>query len=916
MSIFEKLFGNLENTHNDENKEFFTEKKSKTTKTFLTNSKKFAQDKSKKAIKTLALRVKTLKDNIETQKQEEKIQKQDEEQAKKSLIENIKEGVKKPLNDITSLPVSIWNSTFKRYKISDYLPYLAYDEIEKVYINSDNSYGCVFQCSPRIKMGDSTSIAIEEILNKLPENVYLQFTIIGSKNLQNIIEVWRNEHLMRANFENSELLRNAVNSMADFYYSKTKSSISKNMTIRAKNFILLISLKGNDKTKFLKIKNEVSNILETNRFGVAELTPKKLKPYLYELFNPNHNLNAIPPYDEHAYLSRQLLAPSSEMKVYDTHLEIDGKSWISLATQSMPKEFHISEFGEKLGDTISNALNTNQFQDTFFITASVCLLPKSKTNSASRNHSIIATQSWSETLFRQFAAVRQESIGILERIDNNKERLFAFDLNVLISGDDYESAKLNTQTIISYWNKGGDRALIMDEALGIHQLNFLASLPMGINDEYMFNLTGKYRSLFPDQVSQFVPLEADYAGNYPNLMLYSRRGQFSGVDLFVSDINFNAYLVATSGAGKSVLLNMIGFNSYARGDRIFVLDYDTSFLKLCETLQGQYVFLDPQKPISFNPFSDIKDKGALKEDSNYLSSLIYMLGSSKHQARADEDEKLIKGKIQEIMEILFDKIGNKMEITHIRNELYKVEDQRFKDFADQLRPFCQEGVYGRFFSGANEFNINKEFIVVEFKGIDNDPDLRDPLIMLLIYHIGQLMYMSEGRNNRIQIILDEAHRFLGKNPKMDDFIEQAYRRARKYNGSIILATQGFDDIYNVKSGGLSKAGSVIVNNSSWKIFMKQTEVSVNMLLQSNLFNFAQSEEMLLKSIATAKGQYSELLLISPEEIKIPYRLVMDRFFYYLTTTDPKDKQRIKRLTDSGMELGEAIKVLIQEDNAK
>ncbi|WP_300762198.1 TraC family protein [Helicobacter sp. UBA3407] len=774
--------------------------------------------------------------------------------------ENIFKKVTKPFDDLTSLPTAIFKNIFKRYRLSDFLPYLCYDKEEKIYINNDNSYGAIFLCSPRIKSTDSQSI--QELLNKLEEGVFLQFMIFGSKNITDFVEYWREEHLLRARAENNELLENAVNSMAKFYFSKTKSGISKNMTVRVKNFNLIISLKSDNKEKLLKTKENMQNILETNSFAPRELTPEGLKPYLWELFNPNHNIRNIPAYDRNAYLNRQLIMPSTSILVKDTHLQIDGKSWISLAVASMPQEFHIVEFGEKIGDTLSSALNTNQFQDTFFITASVCLLPKKKANSASRNHSIIATQSWSEALFREFANVRRESIGILERIDGQKERLFAFDLNVLVSGDSYESAKQNTQNIISFWSKGGTTGIVMDEALGIHQLNFLASLPMGINEEYMFELTGKYRSMFADQIAQFVPLESDYAGNHPNLMLYSRRGQMAGVDLFVSDINFNAYLVATSGAGKSVLLNMIGFNSFARGDRVFVLDYDTSFLKLCETLDGQYIFLDPQKPISFNPFSDIKNKEQLTDDLNYLSSLIYMLGSSKHQARADEDEKLIKQKIQEFIGILFDEIGNKMEITNIRDKLRTVKDSRFKDFADQLRPFCKEGVYGAFFSGPNQFNINKEFIVTEFKGIDNDPDLRDPLIMLLIYHLNQLMYRSEDRKNRIQIVLDEAHRFLGKNPKMDDFIEQAYRRARKYNGSIILATQGFDDIYNLKTGGLSRAGSVIINNSSWKIFMKQTDTSINMLINSNLFNLSEYEKALLKSITTTKGQYSELLLIT------------------------------------------------------
>lgn len=869
-------------------------------------------------LSTIQSKIKQSKEKLQTAKESlrEKAPKL-KANAKESLNtqkQNFLKRAIKPFNDLTSLPTAIFNNTFRRYRLSDFMPYLCYDKGERIYINNDNSYGAVFLCAPRIKATDSQSI--QEILNKLEEGVFLQFMILGSKNITNFVEYWRGEHLARARNENNELLENAVNSMAEFYFSKTETGISKSMTVKAKNFALIISLKSENKEKLLKAKENIQNILETNVFSPRELLPEGLKPYLWELFNSNHGIRNIPSYDRNAYLNRQLIMPSTSILVKDTHLEIDGKSWISLAIASMPKEFHIAEFGNRIGDTISSALNTNQFQDTFFITASVCLLPKTKANSASRNHSIIATQNWSESLFREFANVRKESIGILDRIDGQKERLFAFDLNVLISGDTYEIAKQNATNIISFWGKGGTTGIVMDEALGIHQLNFLASLPMGINEEYMFQLTGKYRSMFADQIAQFVPLESDYAGNHPNLILYSRRGQMAGIDLFVSDINFNAYLVATSGAGKSVLLNMIAFNSFARGDRVFVLDYDTSFLKLCETLDGQYVFLDPQKPISFNPFSDIKDSAQLTDDLNYLSSLIYMLGSSKHQARADEDEKLIKQKIQEFIEILFNDVGNKMEITNVRDKLKTIKDQRFQDFADQLRPFCKEGVYGEFFSGPNQFNINKEFIVTEFKGIDNDPDLRDPLIMLLIYHLNQLMYMSEGRKNRIQIVLDEAHRFLGKNPKMDDFIEQAYRRARKYNGSIILATQGFDDIYNMKSGGLSKAGSVIVNNSSWKIFMKQTEVSINMLIQSNLFNFAKSEERLLKSISTAKGQYSELLLISPEEIKIPYRLVMDRFFYYITTTDPKDKAKIKELTDSGLEVGEAIKKIIEMEEVE
>ncbi|EEP3731855.1 TraC family protein [Campylobacter jejuni] len=824
---------------------------------------------------------------------------------------NEKLGINQSVKKITSLQTNVWNACMQRYKFSDFLPYMSYDSQKEYYINNDNSFGTVFLCSPRIRMGESTAVAVEEMLSKLPENMFIQFTLFGSKNIKDIVEYWKYMHLERADRENNELLFKAIKNMEEFYYSKTKEGISSSMTTRLKNYYLLVSIKSNSEEDVISYKHILKNILTSNNFSPVVAEPEVLKPMLYELFNGNHDINNIPNYDRTCYLNRQVIMPTTEILIKDDELKIDGRSFISLTPQSFPQEAHIGDFGEKLGDYISRALDNNQFKDTFLITASVCALSKKKTARVKGNHSMLLTQKWSENIFRQFAAARKESVSILERIDNQKEKLYAFDLNVIVSGDNYNEASLNASTIISYWNKGGGKAIVLDEALGIHQLNLIASLPMGINKEYMFDITVKYRSMFPDQISQFIPLEADFKLNIPNLILFSRRAQIAGLDLFVSSSNYNAYLVATSGAGKSVLLNMLAFNSYARNDRIFIIDQDNSFINICDAVGGQYLALDPSKPISFNPFSGLKnnDRDSFAEDLEYLSRLIYMLGSSKNQDRALEDERLIKAKTQAIMEELFLSKGNTMEVTDIRDELAKVDDQRFRDFADQLRPFCKEGIYGKYFNGPCEFNIEKEFIVTEFKGLEGYDDLKDPLIMLLIYHINQLMYMSTDRKSRIQIIIDEAHRFLGKNPKMDDFIEQAYRRARKYGASAIIATQGFDDIYNAKDGGLSRAGTVIVNNSAYKIFMKQTETSVNMLIKSEVFSLSETDKEILRSIRTIKGEYSELFLMTPDDVKLPYRLVVDKYFYYLTTTDATDKAKIKELTDQGIPLGEAIDLL-------
>lgn len=147
---------------------------------------------------------------------------------------------------------------------------------------------------------------------------------------------------------------------------------------------------------------------------------------------------------------------------------------------------------------------------------------------------------------------------------------------------------------------------------------------------------------------------------------------------------------------------------------------------------------------------------------------------------------------------------------------------------------------------------------------------------------------------------------------MDDSIEQAYRRFRKHLASIWIATQGFDDINN--TDGLTRAGKVIIANSPWKIFLEQEETSLNMLFASTAFQFDYIEEQLIRAVETKKPEYSELFLITPEQQKIPYRLVLNRYFYYLTTTDKVDKQKLlSTMRKYNLSKKDAINYLIEEE---
>jgi len=68
----------------------------------------------------------------------------------------------------------------------------------------------------------------------------------------------------------------------------------------------------------------------------------------------------------------------------------------------------------------------------------------------------------------------------------------------------------------------------------------------------------------------------------------------------------------------------------------------------------------------------------------------------------------------------------------------------------------------------------------------------------------------------------------------------------------------------------------------------------------------------LRSIHTNLGEYSEIFVITPEEFKLPNRLIMNKMLYYLTTTKKEEKDKILNLVNQGYSYVEAIKKIIQE----
>lgn len=821
-----------------------------------------------------------------------------------------------PFNDdsYSSIPTQEQKKLLKRHSISNFIRPISYGE--NSIVCNDGYFGFVFECLPHIRAGAKSAETIESILKKLPDDIFMQIHLWGSKNIESIINRWEYDH-----HSNSEAINEAIKSIGQFFRNKTNEQISYSMETSIKNHRLLFSFKSKDEKKLCEVKNHIKNILSTNSFFPIELHFEELKPIFWELLNPKHSFKNIPEYDKKRFFNKQVISTENIIKVEDTFIQIGrknnansfvGKTWIGLSPATLPDYAHIQDFGKKLGDYLSGACNTNQFNDSFMVTLNINKVTRSENLSIGKKQNSLVNKRVKNT-DTKLLDKKAEAQSVNRRL-KDFESLYNMDLVVFVSGDSLELANKNVTSVQSFWGTGGDTSgIILGQTDSAHLPIFLSSLPLGLTKDYFEYIQGNPFKLFADQVAQFAPVEADYKGNYPNNLFISKRGQIAGFDFFQTSASKNGYIIARSGAGKSVLLNYMVLNAHTRGDRIFITDIGGSYEPICEELGGQYIEIDLDNPISFNPFSDLKE--LTLEDLNFFSDWIYSLGASKLKSEALKLQNIIKPKIQEIIRNLFDDLGSDLEITNIRNEIKKIEDSRYQDFAIALTPFCKGELYGDFLTGKSQINLNKQLAVLELGKVENIAEIRDAMIFIWEYHKSNAVYKqekdAENGGRRILVIIDEVHKFLGKNEMMDDAIEQAYRRFRKHLASIWIATQSFEDINN--NDGLTRAGRVILANSPWKIFLGQEETSLNMLFASSAFQFDYIEEQLIRAVTTVKPEYSELFIITPEQQKIPYRLVMNKYFYYLTTTDQDDKRKVlNTMKMHNLSKKDAINYLLEE----
>jgi len=614
-------------------------------------------------------------------------------------------------------------------------------------------------------------------------------------------------------------------------------------------------------------------------------------------------------YDDGRELREQVIDPATHLRIDESGITLTNAATAEasvlrpLSLRALPPRFALWNMGSLIGDLYQSTL---QYPCPFLITLGVHVLDPESSRSVTHVKSARATTNATSAMARFLPDLKERKADwdiALKALDDGQQ-LVHLHHQVLLFASPADHARAEQAARAIFRARGFE--LTTDTLMASQAL--IGSLPMTLGAPFHTDLKRMKRVTTKTSANaiHLAPLIAEWRGtDTPVLLLGGRRGQIMALDVYDNPSgNYNVAIAGTSGSGKSLLLNEIAAAYLGTGARVWIIDVGRSYEKACRNFGGTFIEFTEHAPVSMNPFATVDD---IDEDMELLQPLLAQMASPREPLDAFQSSTLGAA-----IKTVWRSKGNAMTVSDIHDLLATGridpdnhdEDRRLKDLATMLHPYTREGVYGKYFEGSTTTDFDADLVVLELEELKAKRDLQTVVLLIVMYRITREMYFSRERKKIV--IIDEAWDLLSGEATAA-FIEAGYRRARKYNGAFISATQGVDDYHR------TPAARAALANSDWMLLLRQKPESIEMMRKLGQFPMDDAMLRLLQSLRTEHGAYSEIYIHSPAGRGIG-RLIVDPHSLLLFSSRAEDFNAIEAKRRTGLTVSDAIDAVLRERN--
>ena len=814
-----------------------------------------------------------------------------------------------------------------RHPFSAYLNYLAYEPSLDIYLNQDGSLGFLWECTPLTFASPKTLTSLEGLFRAgLPKGSVLQLILHADSHISPILDAYRESRTV-----SDIIVRASTDAIIDFM-EQGRQGLAAISNIPVRNFRLLVAVKmpGNnagladaadftdqEKTKALRdIKRQLTETLKAALLGPRSMPPGELLAWARRLFNhypdsyPEHNFNS---YSDTIPLRKQILNSDTVVAEATDHLQVGDKAFCCTTPKTIPSEIDPLQTNTLFGGIWGLISDMDQIKTGFLYTLNI-IMEEGLEAKIHAKCNLLLNQQAVGSLSPLLRRKQQEHLEATDALEHGIK--FVRIIPVLLVWDrDVEQARESCTRARRLWE---DNGYVMQQDTFVLKILFLSALPFCLytSGKNIDNLERDFIAPVPS-VTPLLPVQGDFAGTggIPKLIFTGRKGQLVSLDFFAKGApNHNIVCGATTGSGKSFLVNFLAFNYYACGALVRIIDIGGSYKKIANMLGARYLDFQPGTTVCLNPFTSIEEpEEELKSVTAVFAQMAYSnsdtekcndteLNMLRNAVRWAWQQKARQADADTVYEFLtsfpdvpaadFDAMGDNPLLIEVARKL-----------AFNIREFTSHGFHGKFFTGPSTFDIHRDaFVVLELENLKIQPDLYRVVTLLVLNAVTQDLYLSDRSRSRL-IIFDEAWQFLGKAAMLAPVVNEGYRRARKYNGSFMVITQSILDL-----DSFGEVGRVINGNSAFKIYLESSDF--DQARKQGLIEYDDFVLQLLKSVKSHPPKYSEIFFDTPFGLGVA-RLVVNNYDYFIYTSKPSEIAAIEAMVRSGSTYHQAILEMVK-----
>ncbi|GMV01350.1 MAG: hypothetical protein AMXMBFR52_10060 [Burkholderiales bacterium] len=815
---------------------------------------------------------------------------------------------------------------------SQWLPYRAWIADREVFVNRD-TLGFCLEVRPQSGADEEMAHILTALYAAAPAGTGIQFHLYASPAIRAPLARYANlrvaddtvpelDTLGRAG-RNTNIHRAMARRRVAHYLQGSRTSLltAQSYLLRDFRLVLAVSLVGSPENlarleELLLLRDSMRATLHAAGFPSRAWSAADLINWVSALLDPHRQTgDALAlAYDEGRELREQVIDRA-------TGLSIDRQSILLanpatdlqtalrlMSVRGYPPRFALWNAASLVGDLYQATL---QYPCPFLLTLGVHVLDAEATRNWAFLKAARATTNATSYMARFLPDLQERKADwdiVLKAIDAGQQ-LVDLNLQLALFTEPQTATRAEQAARAIFRARGFELSsdmMMMTQAL-------LGSLPMTLSAPFHADLQRMKRVTTKTSANavHLAPLIAEWQGTgTPVLLLGGRRGQLMQIDVYDNPAgNFNVAIAGTSGSGKSLLLNEIAAAYLGTGARVWIIDVGRSYEKACRNFGGSFIEFTEDAALSLNPFPLVED---IDEDMELLQPLLAQMVSPREPLDGFQYSTL-GAAIKKVWKAR----GRSMNVTDIHDLLATgrldagsnadpqegfAVDRRLQDLAAMLHPYTREGAYGKYFDGNASIDFGADLVVLELEELKAKKDLQTVVLLIVMYRITREMYFSRDRKKIV--IIDEAWDLLSGGATAE-FIEAGYRRARKYKGAFMSATQGVDDYYR------NPAAKAALDNSDWMFLLRQKPESIEMMDKLGQLTMDDAMKRLLLSLRTEHGAYSEVFIHSPVGNGIG-RLIVDPYSLLLFSSRAEDFNAINARRATGLDVSSAIDAVLRE----